>query len=269
MVRVGAALWRQVFDQLAALIVVVFAQTRSHATALDYVRALLPETPRRSCWQLGELAGHLSPRRMQALLGEYVWQADLLVERVRRLVMAHMGDTQAVLAIDETAEIKQGQHTVGVARQYAGVTGQVENCQTVVVLAYVTARAYALVDFLLYLPKCWANDPARREAAGVPEPVAFATKPQLAVALLRRAAAAGMAFAWVAADEVYRATRRLVVSPAQSGGTRREVSGSDGLPGTERIRGQEHARKATVVFRCRSGALRDPRDMAKAGLPEP
>jgi hypothetical protein len=68
---------------------------------------------------------------------------------------------------------------------------------------------------------------------------------------------------------VYCATRRLVVSPAQPGGTRREVSGSDGLPGTERIRGQEHARKATVVFRRRSDALRDPRDMAKAGLPEP
>lgn len=203
MVRVGAALWQQAFDQLAALIVVVFAQARSHATALDYVRALLPETPRRSCWQLGELAGHLSPRRMQALLGEYVWQADQLVERVRRLVMAHLGDAVAVLAIDETAEIKQGDHTVGVARQYAGITGQVENCQTVVVLAYVTARAYALVDFLLYLPKCWANDTARREAAGVPTQVGFATKPQLAIGLLRRAAGAGMAFAWVAADEVY------------------------------------------------------------------
>lgn len=203
MVRVGAALWQQAFDQLAAVIAVVFAQARSHATALDYVRALLPETPRRSCWQLGELAGHLSPRRMQALLGEYVWQADQLVEQVRALVMVHLGCDEAVLAIDETAEIKQGQHTVGVARQYAGVTGQIENCQTVVVLAYVTARAYALVDFLLYLPKCWANDTTRRQGAGVPESVAFTTKPQLAIALLRRAAAAGMAFAWVAADQVY------------------------------------------------------------------
>jgi hypothetical protein len=87
--------------------------------------------------------------------------------------------------------------------------------------------------------------------------------------MLARALAAGIGAAWATADEFYCATRRLVVSPAQPGGMRREVSGSDGLPGTERIRGQEHARKATAVFRCRSGALRDPRDMAKAGLPEP
>jgi hypothetical protein len=69
---------------------------------------------------------------------------------------------------------------VGVTRQYAGVTGQVGNCQTVVVLANVTARAYALVDFLLYLPECWANDTTRREEAGV-RPGGFATKPQLAI----------------------------------------------------------------------------------------
>jgi hypothetical protein len=103
----------------------------------------------------------------------------------------------------------------------------------------------------------------------VPEATTFATKPRLAIDLIGRAVAAAVPFAWIVADEVYRATRRLVVFPAQPGGARREVSGSDGLPGTERIRGQEHARKATVVFRCRSGALRDPRDMAKAGLPEP
>jgi SRSO17 transposase len=203
MVRAGVTLWAEVFDQLAAVIAAVFAQDRSRVAALAYVRALLVDTPRRSCWQLGELAGHLSPRRMQALLGEYVWDAVWLVERVRTLVMAHLGCAEAVLAIDETAEIKKGQHTVGVARQYAGITGQVENCQTVVFLAYVTARAYTLVEFLLYLPKCWANDPERREVAGVPAQVVFATKPQLAIRLVQRAAAAGMSFAWVVADEVY------------------------------------------------------------------
>jgi SRSO17 transposase len=203
MVRVGAMLWQQVFDQLAVLIGSVFAQARSRTVALDYLRALLPDTPRRSCWQLGELAGHASPRRMQALLGEYAWDAVLLVEQVRTLVMAHLGCTEAVLAIDETAEIKKGDQTVGVARQYAGITGQVENCQTVVFLAYVTARAFTLVDFLLYLPKSWANSPEQREVAGVPQQVSFQTKPQLAIRLVQRAAAAGMAFAWVVADEVY------------------------------------------------------------------
>jgi hypothetical protein len=65
------------------------------------------------------------------------------------------------------------------------------------------------------------------------------------------------------------ATRRLAVSPTQLGGTRREVPGSDDLPGAERLRGQEHVRKPAAVSRRRSGALGDPRDMAKAGLPEP
>jgi SRSO17 transposase len=203
MVRVGAVLWQEVGGQLAELVGSVFAQARSRQTAWDYIEALLADTPRRSCWQLGELAGHQSPRRMQALLGEYVWDAAALVEQVRRFVTAHLADDQAVLAIDETAEIKKGTHTVAVARQYAGVTGQVENCQTVVLAAYVTARAYTLVDFRLYLPKRWAGDPVARARAGVPEQIRFATKPELGVALVQAAAAAGMPFRWIVADEVY------------------------------------------------------------------
>ena len=69
------------------------------------------------------------------------------------------------MVLDETAELKKGTRTVGVARQHAGITGQVENCQTVVFLAYVTARAHALFDFRLYLPKAWCADRGRRERA--------------------------------------------------------------------------------------------------------
>jgi DDE superfamily endonuclease/Phosphorylase superfamily len=108
-----------------------------------------------------------------------------------------------VLALEETAEIKQksGMPTVGVARQYAGVTGQVENCQVVVFLAYIAAlaRARALVDFALYLPEHWVTDQPRRAKAGVPNDVTFATKPELAVGLLRRAVDAAVPFAWVVA----------------------------------------------------------------------
>ena len=64
------------------------------------------------------------------------------------------------MVLDETAELKKGDRTVGVARQHAGITGQVENCQTVVFAAYVTARAHALFDFRLYLPKAWCAGPA-------------------------------------------------------------------------------------------------------------
>ena len=95
------------------------------------------------------------------------------------------------------------------ARQHAGITGQVENCQTVVFAAYVTARAHALFDFRLYLPKAWCADRERRERAHVPDDVAFTTKPALGTAMITAAAGAGVPFAWVAGDEVYGRSSKL------------------------------------------------------------
>jgi SRSO17 transposase len=195
--------WVHWLDVLARLLSPVFAQAGSRRAGFDYARALLRVLERRSCWQLAEIARHLTPRRLQGLLSEYVWKAETLVARVRELVVDELGDPDGVLALDETAEIKRGKATVGVARQYAGITGQVENCQTVVFLAYVAARAHTLIDFALYLPKQWADDLERRREAGVPDDVTFATKPELAVGLLRRAVHAAVPFAWVVADEVY------------------------------------------------------------------
>jgi SRSO17 transposase len=203
MVEAEVAVWSGWLDVVMSIISPVFAQARSRWAAFDYVAALLRAQGRRSCWQLAELAGHASPRRLQALLGEYVWDAAVLAERVRGFLVEALGDPAAVLAIDETAELKAGEQTVGVAPQYAGITGQVENCQTVVFLAYVTARAYALMDFVLYLPKVWVGDAGRRARAQVPDKITFATKPRLALDLVRRAVAASVPFAFVVADEVY------------------------------------------------------------------
>src|SRR6266404_5376835 len=113
---------------------------------------------RRSCWQLAEQAGHATPRRMQALLAEHAWDWTAALAALQRFILARLGDGEAIVVLDETAELKKGQATVGAARQYAGITGQVENCQTVVFAAYVTARAHALFDFRLYLPKAWCRD---------------------------------------------------------------------------------------------------------------
>ena len=98
---------------------------------------------------------------------------------------------------------------MGVARQHAGITGQVENCQTVVFAAYVTARAHALFDFRLYLPRSWCTDRERRERAHVPGTAEFTTKPALGTAMITGAAGAGVPFAWVAADEVYGRSSKL------------------------------------------------------------
>jgi SRSO17 transposase len=190
--------------ELHAVLAPVFAQARSRMTAFAYIGALLAVAgDRKSCWQLAEEAGHATPRRMQALLGEYAWDWKTALAGLQRFIVAHLGDPEAIFVLDETAELKKGTMTAGAGRQHAGITGQVENCQTVVFAAYVTARAHALLDFRLYLPKQWCQDRKRRERAHVPDDTEFTTKPALGTQMVTGAAEAGIPFAWVAADEVY------------------------------------------------------------------
>ena len=118
---------RELFAGLAG----VFAQARSRLTAFAYVGALLAEPgDRKSCWQLAEAAGHATPRRMQALLAEHAWDWTAALKALQRFILAHLSDAEAIVVLDETAELKKGQATVGVGRQHAGITGQVENCQS-------------------------------------------------------------------------------------------------------------------------------------------
>ena len=196
--------------ELRALLAPVFAQARSRLTAFAYVGALLAEPgDRRSCWQLAKRAGHATPRRMQALLAEHAWDWTAALKALQQFIAARLGDPEAIMVLDETAELKKGDRTVGVARQHAGITGQVENCQTVVFAAYVTGRAHALFDFRLYLPRSWCLDTKRRQRAHVPDEVTFTTKPALGTAMLTSAASAGVPFAWAAADEVYGRSSKL------------------------------------------------------------
>ena len=188
----------------------MFAQARSRLAAFAYIGALLAEPgDRRSCWQLAEQAGHATPRRMQALLAGHRWDWTAALAALQRFIVGQLGDAEAILAIDETAELKKGDQTVGVARQYAGITGQVENCQTVVFAVYVTPRGHAPFDFRLYLPKSWFRGRARRDRARVPARTKFATKPALAAAMVTAAARARVLFSWVAGDEVYGRSGRL------------------------------------------------------------
>ncbi len=197
-------------DDLRGLLAPVFAQARSCLAAFAYLGALLAEPgDRRSCWQFAEQAGHATPRRMQALLAEHAWDWEAALKALQRLIIDHLGDPGAVLVIDETAELKKGEMTVGVARQHAGITGQVENCQTVVNCAYVTARGHALFDFRLYLPKAWCRDRGRRQRAQVPADVVFQTKTELARDMVTGAANAAVPFGWAAGDEVYGRSSKL------------------------------------------------------------
>ena len=99
-----------------------------------------------------------------------------------------MGDPAAVLAVDETGFLKKGRMSAGVARQYTGTAGSIENCQVGVFAAYVTPDGgRALIDRELYLPEKWTADRDRCRAAGIGDGVAFATKPELGRTMIGRA----------------------------------------------------------------------------------
>src|SRR5439155_17084776 len=141
------------------------------------VRGLLAPLPRKNCWTIAEHAGDETPDGMQDLLSRVTWDDAEVRADVREFVGEQLGDTEAVLVIDETGDLKKGRHTVGVQRQYSGTAGRIENAQVAVYLAYAARGGHALIDRELYLPRSWTEDPARCAAAGVPAGVSFATKP--------------------------------------------------------------------------------------------
>ena len=115
-----------------------------------------------------------------------------------------------MLAVDETGFLKKGRMSAGVARQYTGTAGRVENAQVGVFLAYAGPDgARALIDRELYLPEKWTGDRGRCRAAGIGDEVAFATKPELARQMIERAVEAEVPFAWVTGDEVYGGNPKL------------------------------------------------------------
>ena len=161
-------------------------------------------TERKNSWWLAEFAGDASPDGMQRLLNFSPWDEDACRDALRRYVVANLGDPAAVLAVDETGFLKKGRMSAGVARQYTGTAGRIENCQVGVFLAYCAPDgARALIDRELYLPEKWTGDRERCRAAGIGDEVAFATKPELARQMIERAVKAGVPFAWVTGDEVY------------------------------------------------------------------
>ena len=191
------------------------SETRTHLCA--YLTGLLSPIERKNGWQLAEHAGAATPYGLQHLLDRAKWDADAVRDDLQAYVRRHLADPAGVLVIDETSFLKKGAHSVGVGVQYSGVTGKLENCQVGVFLAYVTPRGQTLYDRALYLPRDWADDPARRAKADVPADVRFATKPHLAKELVLRALESGLPVAWVTGDEVYGGDYHLRVALEERG----------------------------------------------------
>ena len=123
-----------------------FAHPAARAAAGAYLQSLLGTVERKDSRQLAEAAGFDTPCRFQPLLGRGAWDADALRDEQRGVVLAGLGEEDAVLAIDETGFIKQGKKSVGVKRQYTGTSGKIDNCQIGVFLSWQTPRGHALID---------------------------------------------------------------------------------------------------------------------------
>jgi SRSO17 transposase len=187
-----------------ALIAGEFLQAPSRKRARGYLLGLLSQAERKNGWTIAEFAGDASPDGMQRLLNLYLWDAGTVRDALARYVVRALGDPAGVLVADETGFLKKGRMSAGVARQYTGTAGRVENCQVGVFLAYAASGgSRGLIDRELYLPQAWCDDKDRCAQAGIPAGTQFQTKPALAQKMVERAVAAGVPFRWFAADEVY------------------------------------------------------------------
>jgi SRSO17 transposase len=199
MLELWSAELRHVKAQLRSLL----AHPSVATSATAFLDGLLGSERRKTGWMRAEAAGDAGPWRQQAVLGRSRWDADALRDLVREYVGETLASEDAVLVLDETGFLKQGKASCGVARQYTGSAGKITNCQIGVFAAHVSSKGCAFIDRQLYLPKEWINSPARRDAAHVPDTIRFATKPQIAAAMIERAIAAGVSFDWVTTDTVY------------------------------------------------------------------
>jgi SRSO17 transposase len=167
------------------------------------VDGLLMELEDHNCWSIAEAVGHGGPHRLQHLLSRAVWDEQRAVDAAAGWAVEQLGDGEAVLIVDETADAKSSTDAAGAAYQYSGTLGQVALCQVMVTLTYATPSGHTLIDRALYLPERCAADDEHRDLAKIPDEVEFATKPRRAGAMLERAHARGIGAAFVAGDEVY------------------------------------------------------------------
>jgi SRSO17 transposase len=186
-----------------------FARRETRMTCRDMVHSLLAELDDHNCWTIAEAAGHPGPYRMQHLLSRARCDDEGILDGAAGWATGRLAEEQgadggdAVLIVDETGDAKSSADCVGAARQYSGTLGGIALCQVAVTLTYAAPAGHALIGRALYLPGEWAADEERRELAGVPDDVMFATKPQLADGLLQHAHDLGIRAAFVAGDEVY------------------------------------------------------------------
>ncbi len=173
------------------------------AAARSYLIGLLSGLANKNCWTIAEETGADDPQAHQRLLRQASWDEAQLSKARRDCIVDEFGQPDGLFILDETGFLKCGDSSVGVQRQYSGTAGKVENCQVAVFAAYASTEGRTLYDTRLYLPEKWTDDHKRREKAGVPDEVEFATKLELAAEMVDQAIDDGLPIGWVTADTVY------------------------------------------------------------------
>jgi SRSO17 transposase len=178
-----------------------FYRPEQRELARVVIQGKLSKLDRKTAEPIAYQAGrHRKP--VQHFVGAGRWDDEAVMAELRRHVAEELGDPDAVLVLDPSGFPKKGAASCGVARQWCGRLGKIDNCQVGVFLAYVTARGYAPVDRQLYLPREWAEDPNRREATHVPEEVPFRESWRIGLGLIDRSGP-DLPFGWVAGDDEF------------------------------------------------------------------
>lgn len=179
-----------------------FARREARTHFSTYVEGQLSNLSEKSCEPIALAAG-VPPRNLQEFLGAYRWEEDRTRDRLQELVVREDSGPHSIAIIDETSDVKKGDKTPGVKRQWCGTVGKKENCIVTVHLGYATGDFHCLLDGDLFLPEDWSADRARCREAGIPDEVVYRPKWQIALELYDRARGNGVVFDWLTCDEGY------------------------------------------------------------------
>lgn len=174
--------------------------TRAHLPV--YIRGQLSDIPEKSVEPIALNAG-VPVRTLQEFLSQHRWDHGLARDRLQAIVRDEHAGPHAVGIFDETSDVKKGDKTPGVQRQWCGAVGKKENCIVTVHLAYARDGFHCLLDGELFLPECWSEDRDRCREAGIPEDMVYRPKWKIALELYDRAVANGLHFDWLTFDEGY------------------------------------------------------------------
>jgi SRSO17 transposase len=174
--------------------------TRAHLPV--YVRGQLSDIPEKSVEPIAINAG-VPVRTLQEFLSQHVWDDDRARDRLQHIVRDEHAGPNSIAVIDETSDVKKGDKTPGVQRQWCGAVGKKENCIVTVHLAYARDGFHCLLDGELFLPESWSGDRERCREAGIPDDMVYRPKWQIALELYDRARGNGVHFDWTTFDEGY------------------------------------------------------------------